>query len=501
MVVQVAVAVLVLILCYCALKYTKHLMSLSKYPNGPFPLPMIGNVHYLVFSNRHPFVVFAQLAKKYGDVFSFSLGMDRWVIVNSIELTKEALLRKGTDFQGRPVNRYEFALVSRNYKGIIMADYNPGFVFSRNLGHKSMKMYGEGFMSLEEKITAESESLIERIKEANCNLVPVRTMMGNAVLNVMGSMLFGNRYNLTDPDFQIVDKFNHYLTSFELRPDPAGAFPWTQLFYLSPNIKRIREGVKLRDEYISKQLKQHVETYDPDHIRDFCDSLIKSVRESEDSWKKGDPNSNVTDSLEMILSDIIIAGAETTATTLTWAVLYILHFPDIQHQLYDEMIENLGPDTFPQLKDRPKLPQYQAFIQEVLRMGSQLVPHKAIRTSSIGGKNIVEGTQVMFNLWAVNNDPREWEDPEAFNPRRWLDEEGKCIEGYERSYLPFGAGRRACLGEQMAKHELYLFLTRIIKTFIIQPNEKEGFPGFKNGNVGLIYSPLAFTAMFIPRNK
>ena len=80
----------------------------------------------------------------------------------------------------------------------------------------------------------------------------------------------------------------------------------------------------------------------------------------------------------MILSDMIVAGAETVATTLSWAVLYILHYPNIQHEIYEEMCNNLGPNTLPQLSDRPTLPKYQAFIQEVLRMGSQLVPHKVI---------------------------------------------------------------------------------------------------------------------------
>lgn len=54
---------------------------------------------------------------------------------------------------------------------------------------------------------------------------------------------------------------------------------------------------------------------------------------------------------------------------------------------------------------------------------------QAVRTSSIGGEPIMEGTQVMFNLWAINNDPREWNNPESFDPSRWLDESGNCIEG------------------------------------------------------------------------
>ena len=109
--------------------------------------------------------------------------------------------------------------------------------------------------------------------------------------------------------------------------------------------------------------------------------------------------------------------------------------------------------------------------------------------------------QVVFNLWGINHDPNEWDAPDTFNPHRWLDAEGKCVEGRERAYLPFGAGRRVCLGEQMAKHELFLFVTRLIKTFRILPNNETGFPEFNKGTAGLVFAPLKYTAVFVPRDE
>ena len=107
---------------------------------------------------------------------------------------------------------------------------------------------------------------------------------------------------------------------------------------------------------------------------------------------------------------------------------------------------------------------------------------------------------MLFNLWACHYDTYQWKDPEVFNIRRWLDADGKCVSGNDRSYFPFGGGRRNCLGESMAKEEMFLFFTRIIRSFKIKRDLDKPLPIIGNGTLGVTFSPKAYTAKFIARD-
>ena len=93
MVLQIAVSVLCAVVCYEIFKYIAHLMTLKNYPNGPFPLPVIGNLNLLVNQKVHKRL--AEFSKTYGDVYGFSIGMERTVIVNTITPARDALVTKG----------------------------------------------------------------------------------------------------------------------------------------------------------------------------------------------------------------------------------------------------------------------------------------------------------------------------------------------------------------------------------------------------------------------
>ena len=198
---------------------------------------------------------------------------------------------------------------------------------------------------------------------------------------------------------------------------------------------------------------------------------------------------------------MVSTGLETTTTVLRWLALYLLHWPDVQNQLYNEIIRVVGTKRYPELKDRENLHLCQATIQETLRLASISplgLPRKAIHKSSIGGYEIPAETQLIFNYWNMHHDPNEWDDPETFNPHRWLDESGTYIPGRHRSFLPFSTGRRNCVGEMLAKKELFLVLTHFVRDFKVEPNENEKFPTLEGG-VGVTLAPLPFTALFTPR--
>ena len=119
------------------------------------------------------------------------------------------------------------------------------------------------------------------------------------------------------------------------------------------------------------------------------------------------------------------------------------------------------------------------------------VPHKTIRDTSIDNLKIPKGTQVWFNHWAIHHDERHWDEPDDFKPERWLDNEGKLVPGAKLSYLPFGAGRRVCIGESLAKIELFLYLSSILYRYDIETAPDGSLPDLE-GVVSLLSTPKPF---------
>ena len=141
---------------YIFVKYLAHLSKLKDFPPGPFPLPVVGNLHLL---GRQAPMIFKDLSKEYGDVFGISLGSKRVVVINAIEPARDSLIQKGADFAGRPTDN----VITRGYKDIAFADYGTMWKTLRKVAHSSLKMYGTGMGKLEALVFKETEELFKRL--------------------------------------------------------------------------------------------------------------------------------------------------------------------------------------------------------------------------------------------------------------------------------------------------------------------------------------------------
>lgn len=151
------------VIVYNILLYLHHIWTLRRYPPGPFPLPVIGNLNLL--DPNKPHEIFAILGKKYGDVLSISFGMERIVVVNTIEPAREAVIEKASDFSGRPLNNFYFNAVSRNHADLIFSDYSSGWHEKRILVSKALKVFGDQESSLEETIVNEVKKCSKRLEQ------------------------------------------------------------------------------------------------------------------------------------------------------------------------------------------------------------------------------------------------------------------------------------------------------------------------------------------------
>lgn len=118
------------------------------------------------------------------------------------------------------------------------------------------------------------------------------------------------------------------------------------------------------------------------------------------------------------------------------------------------------------------------------------------RDVKLNGFHLPQNSQVIPLLHAVHMDPNLWDEPEQFNPFRFINSEGKVTK--PDYFLPFGVGRRMCLGEILARMELFLFFSSLIHSFDLAVPEGETLPTLK-GIAGVTISPSSFKVMLTHR--
>lgn len=160
---------------------------------------------------------------------------------------------------------------------------------------------------------------------------------------------------------------------------------------------------------------------------------------------------------------MIVAGHETTASTLFWAATLLARAPAVQDALADEA-DGLDLGEAGAAAALPVLRLARAVVQETLRLypPAYMIARRAVRASEVCGAAIPAGATVMIPTWVMHRNPRWWERPEAFLPGRFL-REGQ--EPDRHVYLPFGAGPQSCIGAQLALAEATLVLARLARDY------------------------------------
>ena len=168
----------------------------------------------------------------------------------------------------------------------------------------------------------------------------------------------------------------------------------------------------------------------------------ETVSSSQAEWAKAFNHND----LVRCLCDMFGAGTETSATTIKWALLFMIQNPDIQHRVQKELDQEIGGDRMISLKDRPNLPYTYATLMEIQRVSNVVplsVPRATTVNTRLGGYDIPKGTVVIPNIWGIHHDPAIWKDPEEFQPERFLDDQG-CLKRWEE-FIPFSLGKKCDL--------------------------------------------------------
>ena len=162
---------------------------------------------------------------------------------------------------------------------------------------------------------------------------------------------------------------------------------------------------------------------------------------------------------------MLSAGTDTSAGTMEWAMSLLLNNPEALVKAQAEIDSHLGKSRLIDELDMAELPYLRGIIKETLRMypaAPLLVPHESSEECTVGGFRVPGGTMLLVNIWAIQNDPMLWAEPEKFKPERFQGPEG---QRNEFMFSPFGAGRRGCPGEGLAIRVVGLALGSLIQCF------------------------------------
>ncbi|XP_052031539.1 cytochrome P450 2J5 isoform X4 [Apodemus sylvaticus] len=309
----------------------------KNYPPGPWRLPFMGNFFQIDFEQRH--LVLQQFVKKYGNVFSLELGRSSVVVVSGLPLIKKMFTHLDQNFVNRFLSPVRERITGNN--GLIGSN-GQTWKEQRRFALMTLRNFGLGKKSLEQRMQEEAYHLVEAIGEEGGQPLDPHLKINNAVSNIICSVTFGERFEYEDCQFQ--------------------------------------ELLKLLDEAMHLQGSSSEVLHYPDRTTSFNEeNLICSTL------------------------DLFLAGTETTSTTLRWALLYMTVYPEIQENVQAEIDRVVGHKRQVSLSDRDSMPYTNAVIHEVQRMGNIIplnVPREVTVDTKLDGFHLPKERElVLENNW------------------------------------------------------------------------------------------------------
>uniref|UniRef100_A0A8C1MPR3 Cytochrome P450 2K1-like n=1 Tax=Cyprinus carpio TaxID=7962 RepID=A0A8C1MPR3_CYPCA len=435
----------------------------GKEPPGPKPLPLLGNL--LTLDLTRPFDTFFELSKTYGNIFQVFLGPKKTVLLVGYKTVKEALVNHAEEFGDRDIGP-SFRIMNDEH-GIVFSN-GENWKEMRRFALSNLRDFGMGKRGSEEKIIEEIQYLKGEFDKFEGKPFDTTQPVNYAVSNIISSIVYGSRFEYTDPQFtQMVDRANENVRVGGSIPMMLyNIFPWLGPFLKNKRI--IVDNIVQSRQQMTKLINALQETLNPHERRGFVDSFLIQKQKDEVCNFSMIPFTDSyfhEENLMMSVTNLFVAGTDTTGTTLRWGLMLMAKYPHIQDRVQEEIDRVIGGRQ-PVVEDRKKLPYTDAVIHETQRLANIVplsLPHVTSCDVTFNGYFIKKGTTVVPLLTSVLKDPSEWEKPNSFYPEHFLDEKGQFVK--RDAFIPFSAGRRVCLGECLARMELFLFFTSLLQSY------------------------------------
>ncbi|CAH1258918.1 CYP2U1 [Branchiostoma lanceolatum] len=478
----------------CLLTYM-YLQRHKNLPPGPPTLPILGNIPYMAWiywkGSTFPPDTLYKLSQKYGDVMTMWVAREPYVIISGYETIREVLVRRAEDFSSRKVPPTVVKFMLRNShvqpnsnavprsivdtrgdgtsakaaKGVLFAEYGQDWRQQRRFALKTLRDFGVGKRSLEGKICEEAAALSQELVAKDGQPFNIKHLMQNAVSNIICSIVFGKRFEYGDPEFLwLIEVLNDNVNVKPSEDLLANIHPALRhLPFGSPEQRKLAKSTSKLQTYCRGQIETHRETFDPNDIRDFIDAFLLEQQHG---------------------------GGDQTQTGFT----------DKQLQEVHREIDSVLGQAVPSYALRDKMPYTTATLAEVQRINSAVpigVPHSPSRATTLNGYTIPADVSIISNIWSVHMNPQLFPEPDNFNPGRFLDQDGNFVK--HEALIPFSVGPRVCLGELLAKMELFLLYVSLMQRFTFHLPEGAPAPSPEGNMTALINMPHPYDLCALSR--
>jgi cytochrome P450 len=451
--------------------------SVSSRCDGPWRVPVLGN---LLSFGTSPHVSLTNLRDTYGGAYSLQLGSHEAIMLASYDAL--GLLQKhGTKLSSRPRIFQALEVITEGGKDIAMSSYSQRWrLWRKTFAHRMFsRSNAAGYRSV---LQDEAVQLVDTFRKAAKSGEPFDPYFAlkRAAMNTIVTLTFGVRFD--DGNEELVGLVDALAEVFRVAGAASLADFIPALRVLpQPNLRVAAEKTAIVEAFLSDQVARHLDTYVPGaEPRDWCDIVLETQRNYHtDEPGDGESSGNMVTTEHGIKAQLNLfgAGTDTSSTTLHWLVFYWMQHPETLRRVQRELDEVVGPDpAFAEFTDDAyaRFPYTHACIFEAMRLRTVVpfsLPHLATEDvdTTIDGKplHIPTGTILMPNAYACHMDTSVWgSDAAVFRPDRFLELDEQEAR---RRILSFSVGPRRCLGEPLARQELFVFATALARAISLAP--------------------------------
>nr|XP_043607224.1 ent-kaurene oxidase-like [Erigeron canadensis] len=449
---------------YATSHQSKHLPPVPAVPG----VPVLGNL--LQLKEKKPYMTFTKWADMYGPIYSIKTGATSMVVVSSNEIAKEALVTRFSSISTRKLSKALEVLTSDKTM-VAMSDYDDYHrTVKRNiltgiLGPNAQKKHRVHRDIMIENISNQLHAFVKNSTEEEVNFRKIfqSELFGLAMRQTLGKDV----ESLYVEDLGITMKRDEIFQVLVVDP-MMGAIEvdWRDFFpYLKwvPNRKfenTIQQMYVRREAVMKALIKQHKNRIaSGENLNSYIDYLLSEAQTLTDNQ------------LLMSLWEPIIESSDTTMVTTEWAMYELAKNPKIQDRLYKDIQSACGSDKITEEK-LSQIPFISAIFHETLRRHSPvpIIPLRYVHEDTeLGGYHVPAGTQLTVNIYGCNMEKNVWENPEKWNPERFMRENE--TNDFQKT-MAFGGGKRVCAGSLQAMLNSCIGIGRMVQEFEWKLREK-----------------------------